>query len=526
MSSFLSRFPSLGRSAGASEAPAHPPAVADDNHSALGSGSAERAEAPATRSEPRRTALPRAEPPRDQLLKRLLAFADALAALTAVVALALVVRQPVALAFWASTSVPLWLVLAKLHGLYDRDERVLHHLTVDELPSIAAWAVTGTAGLAAVLTLSPAPTPGFPALVFATLVAAAASVMLRAGARALSRSTTLPEGALIVGSGALARATRRKTELFPDMHVQLVGTVEDASLERLRDDPDSVFSVSEPGRLPVERVILASERIDELLVAGLVAVCRRRDLKLSVVPPVRGMFGTAVRLSHVADLPVVEYNTWHVARSTLFLKRVLDLALGVPLSILALPVLAVIAVAIRLDSPGPSIFVQRRAGIGGSSFCMLKFRTMVFGAEQRIDEIGVDFETLSEEEARRARAGGLPPILKRPTDPRLTSLGKRLRRFSLDELPQLLNVLKGDMSLVGPRPEVVDAARLYGPEEQFRLSVKPGLTGPMQVYGRGDIHWDERLAVEREYVENLSLGRDLRIIAMTAAVVLRGRGAY
>jgi len=492
----------------------------------LGPGGHGAGDATPTGHLPHRTALPGAGPPRDQLLKRLLAFADAVAALASVVALALVVRHPLALGFWASTSVPLWLVLAKLHGLYDRDERVLHHLTVDELPSIAAWAVTGTAGLAAVLTFSPVPTPGFAALVLATLVAAAASALLRAGARALARATTLPEGALIVGSGALARATRRKIELFPDMHVELVDTIDDGSLEKLRDDPDAFVAVSEAGRLPLERVILASETIDEVLVAGLVGVCRRRDLKLSVVPPARGMFGTAVRLSHVADLPLVEYNTWHVDRSTLFLKRVLDLALGVPLSILALPLLAVIAVAIRLDSPGPSLFIQRRAGIGGSGFRILKFRTMVCDAERRIDEIGFDFDALSEEEAQRTRAGGLPPKLKLPTDPRLTSLGKRLRRFSLDELPQLLNVVKGEMSLVGPRPELVDAARLYGPEEQFRLSVKPGLTGPMQVYGRGEIHWDERLALEREYIENLSLGRDLRLIAMTAAVVLRGRGAY
>ena len=465
-------------------------------------------------------------PSRDGLLKRLLAFADALAALLAAGSLALAVDQPATTAFWAATSLPLWLILAQLHGLYERDERVLYHLTADEVPAIAAWAATGTAGLAAVLTLSPAPMPGLGPLVLAAAIALVAGACLRAGARSLWRATTLPEGVLIVGSGRLARATQRKFELFPDMHANTVRMIDEVSLDHLRDAPARVLSSREPDGPAVERVILASETIHEPLIAELVMACRRRGLKLSVVPPVRGMFGTATRLSHVADLPVVEYNTWEVARSTLFLKRVLDLSLGVPLLILALPVLAVIAAAIRVDSPGPAFFIQRRAGIGGSSFVMLKFRTMVFDAERRIEEIGVDFEILSQEEARRARAGGLPPMLKRPTDPRLTAVGKRLRRLSLDELPQLLNVVIGDMSLVGPRPEVVDAALLYGTEEQFRLSVKPGLTGPMQVYGRGDIHWDERLAVEREYVENLTLGRDLRIIARTAAVVLRGRGAY
>src|SRR5215212_9449562 len=144
--------------------------------------------------------------------------------------------------FWAATSVPLWLLLAKLHGLYDRDERVLHHLTVDELPSIAAWAVTGVAGTVAVLTLSPAPIPRLSAIVIATAVAGLAGVLLRAAARSLWRATTPPEGAMIVGSDGLARATRRKVDLFPDMHVRLVRAVEDPSLERLHRLPNSYWA--------------------------------------------------------------------------------------------------------------------------------------------------------------------------------------------------------------------------------------------------------------------------------------------
>ena len=298
------------------------------------------------------------------------------------------------------------------------------------------------------------------------------------------------------------------------MHVSIVGAVREVSLRALRDAPDRVLASRDPSGPPVERVILASETIDERLIAELVGLCRTRQLKLSVVPPVRGMFGTAVRLSHVADLPLVEYNTWAVARSTLLLKRGLDLGLGVPLLLLALPVILGVALAVKLDSRGPSMFLQRRAGLGGRSFRMFKFRTMHADAERRLEEIGVDFENLAD------------PMFKLPDDPRVTRLGRTLRRLSLDELPQLLNVVKGDMSMVGPRPEELGIVRLYAPEERFRLDVKPGLTGPMQVFGRGELQWDERLAVEREYVENLSLGRDIRILAMTAATVVRGRGAY
>ena len=159
------------------------------------------------------------------------------------------------------------------------------------------------------------------------------------------------------------------------------------------------------------------------------------------------------------------------------------------------------------------LFTQRRAGQGGHPFRMLKFRTMVRDAEALLPEL-VPFDTLAE------------PMFKLPTDPRVTRLGRLLRRSSLDELPQFWNVLTGEMSLVGPRPEEVGLVDRYTSEVRFRLDVKPGMTGAMQVYGRGQLTFAERLAVERDYVENLSIGRDLRIIGMTLAVVLGRRGAY
>jgi exopolysaccharide biosynthesis polyprenyl glycosylphosphotransferase len=243
------------------------------------------------------------------------------------------------------------------------------------------------------------------------------------------------------------------------------------------------------------------------------AACRRHQVKLSVVPPIRGMFGTAARLEHVADLPVVQYNTWDISRSTRLLKRITDAVLsGLALVALA-PLLFVIAVAIRLSSRGPAIFVQTRAGLGGRPFRMFKFRTMVSNAEDLLPQL-VPFTSLRE------------PMFKLRNDPRVTRVGRLLRRTSLDELPQLLNVLKGEMSLVGPRPEQVELVERYRPEERFRLGVRPGLTGPMQVFGRGQLTFEERLAVERDYVENLSLGRDLRILMLTIPTVVTGRGAF
>jgi exopolysaccharide biosynthesis polyprenyl glycosylphosphotransferase len=438
----------------------------------------------------------------DPLRRRMLAFGDAGA--VGLVCLVIGVMAGADAGLWALVSLPLWLVLAKLHGLYDRDHRSLRHLTVDETPSLLAWSVSGTAATVLVLYAVPAPTPGYDTALAMLGTALGASVVLRIGARALWRALTQPERALIVGRGQLAEMTRRKLRLFTDMHVVAVGERPEVSPEEVRGDSGWLDGV--------DRVLLAADAIDDELVADLVRVCRVRRVKLSVIPPT-GAFGTAVQLTRVADLPIVEYNTWDISRSTMLLKRILDAGVSAAALALLAPLLLLIALAVALDSRGSPIFVQRRAGRGGRPFVMLKFRTMVADAEERLSEV-VSLDELRE------------PMFKLPRDPRVTRLGSLLRRTSLDELPQLVNVLFGQMSLVGPRPEQVELVARYELEHRFRLAVKPGLTGPMQVFGRGELTFDERLAVERDYIENLSLGRDLRILAMTIAAVAGGRGAY
>jgi exopolysaccharide biosynthesis polyprenyl glycosylphosphotransferase len=334
----------------------------------------------------------------------------------------------------------------------------------------------------------------------------AAAFTFRALTRFGWRHATRPERVLILGEGPLAEATRRKLELFPDMHAKPI------------EAPGISFStlVGEPERLQelgVDRIVLATRSIDEQLIAGLVAACRTKRIKLSVVPPMRAMFGTAVRLTHVAELPVLEYNTWDVSRSTLFLKDALDVTLSLAALVILSPLFLLTALVVTLDSRGPIIFSQVRVGMGGRRFRMHKFRTMVPDAEARLGQL-VSLDALRE------------PMFKFRYDPRVTWIGRILRRTSLDELPQLFNVLKGEMSLVGPRPEQVELVELYTPDHLFRLDVRPGITGPMQVYGRGQLTFEERLAVEREYIENLSVARDFRILALTFPAVLGGGGAY
>jgi exopolysaccharide biosynthesis polyprenyl glycosylphosphotransferase len=433
----------------------------------------------------------------------MLALADAVALIGVGLVLAVSAPEGPMAAIPALAFGPAWLILAKLYGLYDRDHRALRHLTVDELPSIFMWATTGTSLLAVLLVVTSAGVT--PAKLLTIWIAAPISAAFcRGAARHAWRRLTPPERTVVIGSGPVAEATRRKLELFPDMHTALVEVR--ASLDA--DDLDGSALSS-----AVDRIILASNSIDEDLIARLVSFCRSERIKLSVVPPARGIFGTATQLTYVADLPVVEYNTWDVSRSTLVLKRGLDIVLATVGLVLLAPLLIAAAIAIALCEGRPILFRQGRVGAGEKPFRILKFRTMVPEAEALREHV-VDLDELSE------------PAFKLACDPRVTTLGRVLRKTSIDELPQLVNVLRGDMSLVGPRPEELAVVARYEDKHRFRLAIRPGLTGPMQVYGRGELAFQERLAVEREYIENLSLGRDLRILAMTVVPVLSGRGAY
>ena len=448
---------------------------------------------------------------RDALRRRMLATADGLAVLGGV-GVAQLQGSSSGDAFWAVALLPVWLLLAKLHGLYDRDHRTLRHLTVDELGTILTWGTVSAAVVLPLLALTPAGAPGTAAAVGLWLATVVLAGALRGIARVLWRAITPPSTAVLVGTGPLERATRRKLELFSDIHVQVCGQLDALQTQVGEQELEERARAACGGRLP-ERMVVCEQDVHETLLADLIRMCRRRRIKLSVVPPLRGMFGTAVRLTHVAELPLVEYHTWDASTSTLALKRAFDVVVATLALVLLTPLLLAVAIAVRIDSRGPVFYTQRRAGLRGRPFRMVKFRTMVCDAEQRLAAT-VDFDELE------------TPMFKLEADPRTTRLGRILRRWSIDELPQLVNVLRGEMSLVGPRPEQLQLVERYLPEHRFRLDAMPGMTGPMQVYGRGALTFEERLAIEREYVENLSLGRDLRLLLLTLPAVLSGRGAY
>jgi exopolysaccharide biosynthesis polyprenyl glycosylphosphotransferase len=416
---------------------------------------------------------------------------------------------------WGLLMLPVWVGVAKMEGLYDADQPKIWHLTTDEAPAIVHWIVLSVAATLFFIRALPSETLTMESAIALFVVALGSAFVLRAAARAIWRGLVPPERALVLGSGKLADMVTRKLSLEPGHHLSVVESKastngsERLDVERLSKDDLRVL-VEEAG---VERVILAAPELDEATLARVVSVCRSAEVKLSVMPPMRAMLGTAVRLSHIAEMPVIEYGTWGTSPSTMAIKRASDIVVSAVAIVLLSPLMLATAISVRIDSRGPALFKQLRAGRYGRPFRILKFRTMCRDAEERIAEV------VSVTELRE-------PMFKLREDPRVTRVGRFVRRTSLDELPQLFNVLVGQMSLVGPRPEEVWLVERYDETQRFRLQMRPGLTGPMQVHGRGELNFQERMAVEREYVENYSLRKDLKILLRTVSTILGARGAY
>jgi exopolysaccharide biosynthesis polyprenyl glycosylphosphotransferase len=457
-------------------------------------------------------------PQNDGLRRRLLFVADLLCTLTAIGVMTLVEGTTDPL--WALITLPVWTVVAKVEGLYDADHPKIWHRTTDEAAAIFHWVTLCAAGTLFFIRALPDETLTVQAAGAFYFTALGGAFVLRAGARALWRSLVSAERALVLGEGQLADQVRRKLALEPGHHL-LLGEYPAAqdtgnghgSEHTVLEDLSNEDLKSLIARAGVDRVIVAVPELDEATLARVVSACRELGVKLSVMPPMRAMLGTAVQLSHIAEMPVIEYGTWHTTWSTMALKRAVDIAVSAIGIVLFAPVMLVIAVLVRLDSRGAALFTQLRAGRHGKPFRFIKFRTMCQDAEERISEV-LSVDDLKE------------PMYKLRSDPRVTRVGRLLRRTSLDELPQLFNVLRGDMSLVGPRPEELWLVDRYGETERFRLEMRPGITGPMQVHGRGQLTFQERLAVEREYVENYSLEKDARILLRTVGAIFRADGAY
>lgn len=456
---------------------------------------------------------------RGSLLRRMLATGDWLTMLaTLCIVTAASPKTDVGTLFWATMFSPVWILVLKLHGLYDNDHRRIRHSTLDEISSLISAAALGTLALDGLLALSPVGPLAATSAIAVGLGALLGSFASRAVLRFFWHRLAGAAIGIVIGPAAAVTVVARRVATHPETRLHLVGYLapggEDAAgeageLPRL----GSIADISRVAREhQVERVIVTEQEMSEPAAERMIEQCKAAGLALTFLPQHFGLLGPGIELNRLAELPVLDFRFSDPPRSSVALKRGMDLVVGGTLLLLLSPVLLGCALLILLDSGRPVLFRQRRAGKDGKPFTVLKFRTMVKGAEEQLGEL-VDLEKLDE------------PAFKIADDPRVTRAGRRLRRLSLDELPQFVNVVKGDMSLVGPRPEEEAVVALYDERQRIRLAVKPGMTGPMQVYGRADLTFEERLAMERDYLDNISVAGDLAILLRTPAAIVRGEGA-
>jgi exopolysaccharide biosynthesis polyprenyl glycosylphosphotransferase len=457
---------------------------------------------------------------RGALLRRLLAAGDWAALIGALcVATATTSTTDVAVLFWAVMFSPAWILILKLHGLYDNDHRRIRHSTLDEISSLISASALGTLALDGLLALSPVGPLSPQSAILVGIVAFLASFAARGVLRFCWHRLTGVAAGVVVGPLDAVGVVARRVSTHPEARLRLVGYLSlgaDEERDAAADGLPWLGSVADISRVAdeydIERVIVTEQEMSEPAAERLIEECKEVGLGLTFLPRHFGLLGPGIELNRLAELPVLDFRFADPPRSTLALKRTLDVIVSAALLVLLSPLLLAVSLLILLDSGRPVLFRQRRAGIEGEPFTMLKFRTMVADAEERLGEF-VDLHSLEE------------PAFKIANDPRVTRAGRLLRRFSLDELPQFVNVLKGDMSLVGPRPEEEAVVALYDERQRIRLAVKPGVTGPMQVYGRSDLTFEERLAMERDYLDNLSVAGDLAILLRTPSAIVRGDSA-
>ncbi len=323
---------------------------------------------------------------------------------------------------------------------------------------------------------------------------------------------------LIVGSGARARRLADRIRSTYEFGTNVLGFLDPQGVSAGRRKDDEILGhVDDISRIlrdyVVEEVIIAVPRSLLGDVQPIVDACEEEGVHLRFMVDLYDLKPSRVRLAMVGDIPLVSFEPVARDERALIVKRIFDIVATLAMLPVLVPIFAVTALAIRLDSPGPVFFTQKRVGLHKRQFDMVKFRSMVQDAEARMQEI----EHLNEADGAN---------FKIKEDPRITRVGRFIRKTSIDELPQLINVLKGDMSLVGPRPMSLRDVSLFDKGVQRkRFSVRPGITGLWQVSGRADLPFDRWIELDLEYIETWSFWFDIKILFKTIPAVLKGSGA-
>jgi exopolysaccharide biosynthesis polyprenyl glycosylphosphotransferase len=457
-------------------------------------------------------------PRRDYLLRRLLAVADALGVLGAG-ALAFAV-SPVHDAdemVWLLPLLPLWLLLFRAYGLYEGDVKRIRTRLLDDLAPLFHAFVIGT-----LLTWLFFRTVPPHELVLGGVVAFAASgvvlvCVLRAVVRRGMTRFLGPERVVLVGQAPLTDAVLGKIQRHPEYGLDPVGiVVTDASRPEAHTVPvlaslQGLDLESLIHQHAFERLMVVQSDISDEAMLDLVQQCGALSVKASILPRHVNAMGPSLQVDDVEGITVFNLNPLVLSRSSRMLKRSMDLVCASLGLLLLSPLLAIVAVAIKRDSEGPVLFRQRRMGRRGRPFEVLKFRTMDVDAEYQVPAL--------------RRLSMDPNWLRLEHDPRITKVGRMLRLTSIDELPQLWNVLRGEMSLVGPRPLPIPEDERIAGWGRIRLDLAPGITGLWQVLGRAAIPFEEMVKLDFVYVSNWSLWQDLQLVLRTIPIAFRRRGA-
>jgi exopolysaccharide biosynthesis polyprenyl glycosylphosphotransferase len=422
-------------------------------------------------------------------------------------------------------SLPLWAIVAKLYGLYDRDEERTDHSTVDDLVGVFHVITVGTWILYAGAYVTRSISPEFPKVAVFWAAAVFLVAAARGGARSFCRrQITYLQNALIVGAGDVGQLVARKIVQHREYGINIVGFV-DANPRELRADLKHVRVLGGPDDLAayvrlfdVERVIVAFSEASEQETLEVVRMLNDLDVQIDIVPRLFELVGPKVEMHSIEALPLVGLPPMRIARSSRAFKRTIDvIAAGATLALTA-PLFAYVALRIRLDSKGPVFFRQTRLGLEMEEFTLFKFRTMQVGTK---DDEHRAFIKASMNRNALPQANG---VFKLERDKEITRVGRWLRRTSLDELPQLINVLRGEMSLVGPRPCLRYETEHFKQHHFERFSVPQGITGLWQVMARAHSTFAEALDMDVAYARGWSLGLDLQLLARTPLQLLRPKG--
>jgi exopolysaccharide biosynthesis polyprenyl glycosylphosphotransferase len=425
----------------------------------------------------------------------------------------------------AVAMLPIWIFVAKLYGLYDRDEERTDHSTVDEfvtvfhLVTVCIWVFF----LAAWVTQAARPDVAKLAVFWGS--AATLVTVCRSAARAICRRHPgYKQNTVVVGAGDIGQRVARKLLQHPEYGLALIGFIDDEP-KAPHAGMQNLPLLGAPSALPelcrrysIERVVIAFSREDASTTLDLVRSLRELDVQIDFVPRLFEVLGPSATMHSIEGLPLVGLPPVRLTRSWRMIKRGFDVAVSAVMLVLAAPVFLAVAIVVRLESPGPVLFRQNRLGRDLKEFTAVKFRTM------RAD---VDHE-LHRDYIRRAMNRDAAPETSgryKLERPEITRVGRFLRTSSLDELPQLLNVLRGDMSLVGPRPCLGYETEFFEPHQFERFLVPQGLTGLWQVTARARSTFAEALDMDVAYARGWSFGLDLKILFKTPLQLFRLRGS-